>query len=85
MPADCQSRVPFEPKKAYHWHGNRHKFQKLNTTVHPGLSDDEFRALFAKCGACGLIMARQVYGFHRCLDEEEVSDLTEVETEIDTD
>jgi hypothetical protein len=64
---------------------SRFQFQQLNTMVRPGLTDVEFTNLFVKCGACNLIMACQVYGFHHCESGEEVEDLIDVETEIDSD
>jgi hypothetical protein len=38
---------------------------QLDSAVRPGLSEVDFRALFAKCG-CGLIMTRKAFGSHYC-------------------
>jgi len=51
-------------------HSNRRtdwrRFQELDSMVRPGLSEREFRNLFAKCGTCGLITTHQVFSFHNC-------------------
>jgi hypothetical protein len=38
---------------------------RLNSKIRPGLSEDEFRRLFAKC-RCGLIMTQHVFRVHNC-------------------
>jgi len=38
---------------------------RLNSSARPGLSEIEFKRLFAKCH-CGLIMMRQVFRVHTC-------------------
>ena len=38
---------------------------RLDTSRRPGLSDTEFKKLFAKC-SCGLIMTRRVFLGHIC-------------------
>jgi hypothetical protein len=38
---------------------------QLDSAIRPGLSEVDFRALFAKCG-CGLIMTRKAFGSHYC-------------------
>lgn len=38
---------------------------RLDTSRRPGLSESEFRMLFAKC-VCGLIMTRRVFRDHIC-------------------
>src|SRR5882762_2915237 len=39
---------------------------RLDSWVRPGLSETEFRALFAKC-KCGLITTRRVFTDHTCI------------------
>lgn len=52
------------------------RLARLNSLVKPGLSEDDFRRLFAKC-RCGLIMTRHVFGAHSCAaTTPEVIDLT---------
>src|SRR6202044_4148773 len=41
------------------------RFTRLNSSVSPGLSEAEFRGLFAKC-RCGLITTRRVFKAHNC-------------------
>jgi hypothetical protein len=38
---------------------------RLDTSSRPGLSESEFRMLFAKC-VCGMIMTRRVFSGHIC-------------------
>jgi hypothetical protein len=53
---------------------------KLERLDRPGLSEREFFGLFAKCDACKLVMARQVFSFHYCiLQTEDGWELTDVE------
>jgi hypothetical protein len=47
---------------------------RLDSRVKPGLSEPEFRRLFAKC-VCGLVMTRRVFWDHDCV-ENDVIDLT---------
>jgi len=42
------------------------QLEMLNSRVRPGLSEAEFKRLFARC-SCGLIMTRRVFGNHACL------------------
>jgi hypothetical protein len=49
---------------------------KLDSWVQPGLTEAEFRELFASC-QCGLIMTRRVFEEHECLrDGIDIIDLT---------
>jgi hypothetical protein len=42
------------------------RFIKLDTLDRPGVSEEEFYGLFAKCDACSLVMTRQVFPDHYC-------------------
>ena len=42
------------------------KIVKLDSLERPGLSEKDFCGLFAKCDACGQIMARIVFRYHDC-------------------
>ena len=52
---------------------------QLDSAVRPGLSELDFRALFAKCG-CGLIMTRKAFGSHYCATPSQpgVDDIIEI-------
>lgn len=52
---------------------NPSAFQQLNSPTRPGLTAAEFRNLFSRCGACSLVMTRDVFPSHTC---REVIDLT---------
>ena len=41
------------------------RLARLNSSEEPGLSEVEFRSLFAKC-RCGLIMTLRVFRVHAC-------------------
>lgn len=41
------------------------RLMRLNSSIRPGLSETEFRRLFAKCH-CGLIMTQRVFADHVC-------------------
>ena len=42
------------------------KIVRLDRLERPGLSEKEFFGLFAKCDACGLVMACPVFYYHHC-------------------
>jgi hypothetical protein len=56
-------------------------FQQLDAMTNPGLTQVQFRSLFAICGVCGLVTTRQVFSFHRCRRQSTRvgTDLTDVE------
>jgi hypothetical protein len=58
------------------------RFNKLDRFERPGVSESEFYGLFAKCEACGLVMARLVFPVHYCRplgeDGTELTDVDEV-------
>lgn len=59
---------------------NWRKIVKLDRMDRPGLSEREFFGLFAKCDACKLVMAREVFSHHYCiLQTEDGWELTDVE------
>jgi hypothetical protein len=43
-----------------------HKFVKLDSMNHPGLSQKEFFGLFATCDACGFVVTCQMFHKHLC-------------------
>jgi hypothetical protein len=51
--------------------------RKLDNRVRPGITNEEFRSLVAKCGHCGLITTKRTFALHRC--EIEVIELTDTE------
>ncbi|THH09488.1 hypothetical protein EW146_g8670 [Bondarzewia mesenterica] len=55
-------------------HHTMDPFLQLDTAVRPGLTRSHFKALFAQCGACGLVTTRRTFGNHYC--QTEVIDLT---------
>jgi hypothetical protein len=54
-------------------------FQRLDFMRQPGLTEIQFRALFSKCGVCGLITTRQVFSFHECQLKEDPTDVEDAE------
>jgi hypothetical protein len=50
----------------------------LDSRVRPGVTDDEFQALFVRC-ECGLILTRRAFRDHNC--SKEVIDLTGEDTD----
>lgn len=52
----------------------------LNSSTRPGLSESDFRKLFAKC-RCGLIMTQRAFKRHACV---EVVDLASESSESDS-
>jgi hypothetical protein len=50
---------------------------QLHSAVRPGLSQRDFRSLFAKC-ACGLIMTRSAFRSHYCAIERVEPDVIEI-------
>ena len=56
------------------------RLNKLDRMERPGVSEREFYGLFAKCEACGLVMARLVFPDHYCRPlGEDGSELTDVD------
>ena len=56
------------------------RFNKLDRLERPGVSEREFYGLFAKCDACGLVMARLVFPDHYCRPlGEDGTELTDVD------
>jgi hypothetical protein len=54
-------------------------FQLLNCTKQPGLTEDQFRGLFFKCGVCGIVTTRQVFSFHECESTDAPTDVEDFE------
>jgi hypothetical protein len=39
---------------------------KIDSVVEPGVGEDQFQQLFAKCRACRVYMTRRTTPFHHC-------------------
>jgi hypothetical protein len=59
-----------------------HLLLQLNSAIRPGLSQRDFRALFAKC-ICGLIMTRRAFRSHYCTTAEETDVIEIADSESD--
>ena len=58
------------------------RFTKLDTLERPGVSEQEFYGLFAKCDVCSLVMTCQVFPSHYCrVLGEDGLELTDVDEE----
>jgi hypothetical protein len=56
------------------------RFNKLDRTERPGVSEREFYGLFVKCDACGLVMTHLVFPDHYCRPlGEDGTELTDVD------
>jgi hypothetical protein len=51
------------------------QLEKLDFFYRPGLTESEFKRLFAKC-RCGIIVTRRMFHMHECMKEVVVVDLT---------
>jgi hypothetical protein len=49
---------------------------QLNSSIRPGLSEKDFRALFVQCN-CGLVMTKDAFHVHYCTVETEVIEITD--------
>jgi hypothetical protein len=60
---------------------------QLNAVIRPGLSERDFRALFAKCSSgCGMIMTHNAFNSHYCtanFEETDVIDVTDSESDME--
>lgn len=50
------------------------RFSRIDRMWKPGLTEAELLGLIVKCVVCGLIMTRQVFEFHSCDDDIEMTD-----------
>lgn len=49
---------------------------RLDTWIRPGLTGEQFRALFAQC-ECGMVVSRRMFPMHECIPKKvEILDLT---------
>lgn len=59
-----------------------HLLLQLNSPIRPGLSERDFRRLFARC-SCGLIMTRPAFRSHYCCAEEtDVIEITDSDDSV---
>ena len=50
---------------------------QLDTVVNPGITEDQFKEMFAKCGKCGIITTMRVFRSHQCVRiAQDIIDLT---------
>jgi hypothetical protein len=58
---------------------------RLDSAIHPGLTQDHFRQLFAKCSECGLVVTRRIFFSHDCegKDDKQMIDIIDLTGDSD--
>jgi hypothetical protein len=51
---------------------------QLDSVVNPGITQAQFRELFANCDRCGLVMTRRTFQCHDCVPQEREFDIIDL-------